>query len=371
MNKAFEEALSAAAVQPEPAPLSKDQRSRILDAAAARIRGQEAAEPGRTAVPVLHLAQGGRKAARHGRRPLRALPRRLGAMAAAAAVTASLAVAAAAAGGITGNFWQALFPAARGTTSEDQSLVLENVAADGGSAVIDGCTVTVLNHMTDTNGNGCVYFSVENPAGVQGFFTEHDPAGDAAKSYNGSADVELSAGSHAVLLVSGDDGMPCGGRLYRDAAASTDTCIYVYSYFTSADGKAAQKLSLLVDRAAADSNTAAPQPVQIALTDTVPLAAAEIDTSPNMTVDLSAVGLTLRCKAMAPSDMDYTRDAYRALEFTDGTRYVMWDEASGLHNYGYVCGSDGGSMYSWVYNRVVDPSLVAAVWVNGERIPVQ
>ena len=83
------------------------------------------------------------------------------------------------------------------------------------------------------------------------------------------------------------------------------------------------------------------------------------------TAELSAIGLKLNCE-----DMDMV--GYVALDYADGTRYVVKDKASNLDNADYVLG--GGErpnmVVRYVFNRLVGLSQVTAVIVDSYRYEV-
>lgn len=89
------------------------------------------------------------------------------------------------------------------------------------------------------------------------------------------------------------------------------------------------------------------------------------DPAAGRAVELSAIGLKLNCE-----DMDMV--GYVALDYADGARYVVYDRAGNLDNADYVLG--GGErpdmVVRYVFNRLVDPSQVAAVIVDGQRYEV-
>lgn len=59
---------------------------------------------------------------------------------------------------------------------------------------------------------------------------------------------------------------------------------------------------------------------------------------------------------------------YLALEYTDGTSYVVRD--SGLDNADYACSDEHSTQTRFCFNRLVDPSQVTAVIVDGQRYAV-
>ena len=86
------------------------------------------------------------------------------------------------------------------------------------------------------------------------------------------------------------------------------------------------------------------------------------DPAAGTAVELSAIGLKLNCE-----DMDMV--GYVALDYADGTRYVVKDKASNLNNadYGLGGGERPNMVVRYVFNRLVDPSQVTAVVVDDQR----
>ncbi|MCI8477831.1 MAG: hypothetical protein HFE97_05710 [Oscillospiraceae bacterium] len=82
-------------------------------------------------------------------------------------------------------------------------------------------------------------------------------------------------------------------------------------------------------------------------------------------LELSAIGLALKC-----TDIDQVDNI--TLDFADGSRYVVQDSASGLDNRDYALGTGESPdmVLQVVFNRLVDPSQVTAVTVDGQRYAV-
>lgn len=83
-------------------------------------------------------------------------------------------------------------------------------------------------------------------------------------------------------------------------------------------------------------------------------------------LELSAIGVKLH------NVEDVDRVDYVALDYADGTRYVVIDAAGVLDNTDYGMGTGSGPDWTvwYVFNRLVDPSQVTAVTVNGQRYEV-
>ncbi len=63
---------------------------------------------------------------------------------------------------------------------------------------------------------------------------------------------------------------------------------------------------------------------------------------------------------------------YISLDYADGTRYVVRDDINGLDNtdYGLISGERPDRDLRLVFNRLVDPSQVVSVTVDGHRYEV-
>ena len=89
-------------------------------------------------------------------------------------------------------------------------------------------------------------------------------------------------------------------------------------------------------------------------------------------VTFSAIGLmvdTQYLRSYLPNgDEIHGTVRYLALEFADGTSYVIRD--TGLDNADYSCGDEHSTLQHVCFNRLVDPAQVAAVVVDGQRYAV-
>lgn len=82
--------------------------------------------------------------------------------------------------------------------------------------------------------------------------------------------------------------------------------------------------------------------------------------------ELSSIGLLLN-PGGDTDEVDYI-----ALDYADGTRYVVRDDANGLDNtdYGLISGERPDRDLRHVFNRLVDPSQVVALTVDSQRYEV-
>lgn len=89
-------------------------------------------------------------------------------------------------------------------------------------------------------------------------------------------------------------------------------------------------------------------------------------------VTFSAIGLMVDVEYLRSylpnGDEIHDTVRYLALEFADGTSYVIWD--NGLDNADYSCRDEHSTLQHVCFNRLVDPAQVAAVVVDGQRYAV-
>lgn len=89
-------------------------------------------------------------------------------------------------------------------------------------------------------------------------------------------------------------------------------------------------------------------------------------------VTFSAIGMMLDTQYLRSylpnGDEVHDTVKYLALEYVDGTSYVVWDD--GLDNADYACSDEKSTLHHICYNRLVDPVQVTAVVVDGQRYEV-
>lgn len=231
---------------------------------------------------------------------------------------------------------------------------------------IEDFTLTVEGYVLDEHtGTAKFYYTMEHPGGF----------GDGAVDWeHGLLDKSICKVCVDFTALSGADELWFGEREYVDVARSTEEklCI-VTSAASSKSWKAEDALAVNFavrgDTHTVDGNTFRDDDVLSAVLElpgvkSLPTISAS-DPTAGRAVELSAIGLRLNCE-----DMDMVD--YVALDYADGARYVVYDRAGNLDNADYVLG--GGErpdmVVRYVFNRLVDPSQVAAVIVDGQRYEV-
>lgn len=221
-----------------------------------------------------------------------------------------------------------------------------------------GYTLALEANLYDpATGCGLASYTLENPDGVTG--------------YQVLEDGELWFDNQTVFARTDQ-----AGHLFLDSGRSSDTKLCILEYYIAAEPL--KDLDLELGAFVPDpENGGVYGETQDTLS--IPLKAAQLplaqaDQAGSLpAVTLSPIGLSLSLTPPAAGDRD--RDAladtisYLALEYADGSRYVILDTVNFLDNSAYaLCPSDSSSIYS--FNRLVDTRQVVKVLVNGQEIPL-
>lgn len=231
---------------------------------------------------------------------------------------------------------------------------------------IEDFTFTVEGYVLDEHtSTGRIYYSIEHPGG----FPE------------GSVDWE-----HGVLdFTKVNFDLPIfepqtevkwhwfGSRQYVDVIRSTTEKLVIVEALgnplaaSDAGWKAADGLRVkFYDGNRATANLELPG------VDSLPAVTAKNPETGETAVTFSAIGLmvdTQYLRSYLPNgDEVHDTIKYLALEYADGTSYVIWD--NGLDNADYACSDEKSTLQHICFNRLVDPIQVAAVVVDGQRYEV-
>lgn len=224
-------------------------------------------------------------------------------------------------------------------------------------------TLTVESWLLDEHtGAGRVYFTLERPGGVEGL----QVAPEDGETWADGSGITLN------FCVRNGDGEwdPAPYRFYADQGRSTAEKLCLTAALAERSGwKAADGLRIQVRdlsrNAGSEKDVSLLATLELPGTDSLPALSVLDPATGEETARLSAIGLCLA----APVDQVETV----ALEYDDGSSYVVRDEVAGLQNTEYALGwTDGeGERLTLVFNRLVDPARVSAVTVDGVRYPVE
>ena len=240
------------------------------------------------------------------------------------------------------------------------------IAAVGQSVSWDDYTLTVVAHQHDKNlGAGIVYYTVENPNGVDGYFTQFDG--------------NLSWHGGEIMSFRG-----CAWENYIIPGKTTDTQLSVACYYHGTE--------LLEERREKDYFE-----MQFYYTDEtirLPKYASEEETaaliSENGEILLTSIGMEVRIQDMEFLQYDTIIDAdgvecplvneadinYVAIQFSDGSEYVVEKDKDGdlisntmdvtIYQQDYTF----GDTITYMFNRIIDPNLITGVLINETVYPV-
>lgn len=240
--------------------------------------------------------------------------------------------------------------------------VVEDYLPDTGYAwTVGDYTLTVEAYLLDQEtGTGKIYFLLERPDGLEG--VEITPEDGEVCFNGGGIALTFRAGENERL----------GYRIYADQARTTDTALAAVASFavsgTKAGWRAADGLKIGFHDLRLNQNNE--KDVSLLATLELPGAASlpavtavDPDTGECAAI-LSAIGIALDTENIDEEDSV-------VLHYADGSSYVVRDEAQNLDNTEYAlgCGSRPDMTLRLCFNRLVDPSQVVSVTVNGQNAP--
>ena len=241
------------------------------------------------------------------------------------------------------------------------------IAAVGQSVCWDDFTLTVVAHQHDKNlGAGIVYYTVENPNGVDGYFTQFDG--------------NLSWHGGEIMFFRG-----CAWENYIIPGETTDTKLSVACYYHGTE--------LLEERREKDYFE-----MHFYYTDEIirlPKYASEEETtaliSENGEILLTSIGMEVRIQDMDFLYYDTFVDAdgteyplvneadidYVAIQFKDGSECVVEKDMDGdlisntmdvtIYQQDYTF----GNLVTYMFNRIIDPHSVTGVKINNTVYPLE
>lgn len=225
-------------------------------------------------------------------------------------------------------------------------------------------TLTVEGYVLDEHtGAAKFYYTVEHPGGF----------GEGAVDWEHGL-LDWTRFKPSVTFKSGADQEVLSGRTYVDTARSTEEKLCIVESAADEHGWKAEDNIVVSFRVLGDVITDGLETYRGEIELSAQLELPGLKSLPTVTAvdpvsgtvaELSAIGLKLGCE-----DMDELR--YIALDYADGTRYVVSDRAGNLDNadHGLGSGSRPDMTLRLVFNRLVDPSQVVAIIVDGQRYEV-
>ena len=208
-------------------------------------------------------------------------------------------------------------------------------------------TLTVEAVVYDASiGSGLLYYTIENPNGVEGYGVQP----------NGEVWWPVTSPYYAALSHA--------DRTYIDEEQTTNTKLYVCSYFVTIEDWGELKLWL---GDGAENNRGERVAMNIMLPDegleSLSFDGGNVVVSPiGMSVDKAALGLS------KTNDIDHI-----TLRFVDGSEYIVeQDDAEAyISNKAYALENDNGSISRILFNSVADIDKISEVEIEGQVFKVE
>ena len=241
------------------------------------------------------------------------------------------------------------------------------IAAVGQSVSWGDYTLTIVAHQHDKNlGAGTIYYTVENPNGVEGYGTQ----------FNG----EVWWPNGEVMYLSG-----ASWKNFIIPSETTDTKLSVACYYHGTQWLEKWRAQDYFEMCFYNTDA----------TIQLPKCASEEETtaliSTNGEILITSIGMEVRIQDMEFLQYDTIIDAdgiecplvneadinYVAVQFSDGSEYIVEKDKNGefIDNCAHISiftqDYTFGRHITYMFNRIIDPDLVTGVVINDTVFPVQ
>lgn len=240
------------------------------------------------------------------------------------------------------------------------------IAAVGQSVSWGDYTLTIQAHQHDKNlGAGIIYYTVENPNGVEGWDTQ----------FNGE------------LWWPNGEIMHLGGAIWQNyliPGETTDTKLSVACYYHGTELLEKWRAQDFFEMCFYNTDDTIQLPKYASEEETPALI------STNGEILITAMGMEVRIQDMEFLQYDTIIDAdgiecplvehsqinYVAVQFSDGSEYIVAKDKDGefidnctditIYNQDYTF----GTLVTYMFNRIIDPNLITGVVINDTLFPV-
>jgi hypothetical protein len=233
------------------------------------------------------------------------------------------------------------------------SLIGDNISAATGSVSWEGYTLSVEANLYDPlTGCGLAYYTLENPDGITGYEVFE----------NGEIWFKAETIFTRTNLPS---------FLYLDSAMSSDTKLYICEYYINTGDKTLNEIQVELGEYLTDKEGAGTVQESV----TIPVASADIPgitaaySNNNAAIKVSPIGIRVDCAAFGLASDGYDLN-YLALEYADGSRYVVLDKDGFLDNTCYAIASMEDSVITYSFNRIVHTNSIVKVIINGVELDI-
>ena len=245
--------------------------------------------------------------------------------------------------------------------AQAQALLGDYLPESGYRWQIEDYTLTVEGYVLDEyTGTAKFYYTLEHPGGF----------GDGAVDWElGLLNYTVYRGSVTFTTQSDADWPWISGRCYVDVSRSTEEKLCIVESAASLGGWKAEdglRVKFTVHGETDRDDDVLSADLELPGLKSLPTVSVPDPATRETVLELSAISLMLKTE-----DMDLVD--YIALDYADGTRYVVRDDANGLDNtdYGLGSGSRPNMILREVFNRLVNPSQVVGIHVDGKYYPVK
>lgn len=243
------------------------------------------------------------------------------------------------------------------------------IAAVGQSVSWGDYTLTIVAHQHDKNlGAGTVYYTVENPNGVTGWYTQ----------FNGA--ITWSNGE--IMYLYG-----ASWENYLIPSETTDTKLSIACYYGKTDYPEKYRDLDYVEMCFYNTEATIQLPKYASEEETTALM------SQNGEIVTTSIGMEVRTQDMEFLYDYYATDTsgtvyplpnhanlnYVAVQFSDGSEYVVWQNYRDSNKETIMNTMDScvyndptfGEVATYLFNRVIDPSTVTGVMINDTLYPLE
>ena len=241
------------------------------------------------------------------------------------------------------------------------------IAAVGQTVSWGNNTLTIVAHQHDKNlGAGTIYYTVENPTGVEGYATQYDG--------------NLYWPNGEIMFLKG-----CAWENYIIPSETTDTRLSIACYYHGAERTKERREQDNIEMCFYNTNKTIQLSKYASETETIALM------SENGEILISSIGMDVRIQDMEFLQYDTILDAegdecplvneadinYVAVQFADGSEYVVHKDKGdelisncvdvSIYQQDYTF----GDTITYMFNRIIDPNLITAVVINETTYPVK
>lgn len=241
------------------------------------------------------------------------------------------------------------------------------IAAVGQSVSWGDYTLTIQAHQHDKNlGAGTIYYTVENQNGLDGWYTQFD----GVLSWSGGEIMFLRGASWQNYLI---------------ASETTDTQLSVACYYHGTEWREKWRDKEYFEMCFYNTDETIQLPKYASEEETAALI------SENGEILITSIGMEVRIQDMEFLQYDTIIDAegdvcplvneadinYVAVQLSDGNEYVVEQRKDGESIQNWVDSSvyqqdyTFGTLVTYMFNRIIDPSLVTGVMINETVYPVK